>query len=206
MPNRRLPKAAFALFVVAVLGCSGDDPADAGRTSTTPPIAPTTITAPEDSFAVPDQIDADYVERVANELLRILGDGRRLAVQAGEVTLEVADRWNEVYEPSVAHSALAVLTDQADRGFPGIRSPPGDARISVSSVSEATPGCMVADVIMSLSDVRIEGDDTRPRIIVLWRGNVPASDREYNGTPWTLRSISTADQFRGDLNGCDVAP
>ena len=65
------------LLVAAVLTGCGDDGEEAATTTTTRPRTTTTT----DPFAVPDPIDAAYVQRVVTEHERVLGDAFRLAME-----------------------------------------------------------------------------------------------------------------------------
>jgi hypothetical protein len=72
---------ALLLGLGALAACGDDGESGAGTTTTTRPTttSTTTTTEPEDPWAVPDQIDEAYVQRVLTELYRLDGEARRIA-------------------------------------------------------------------------------------------------------------------------------
>jgi hypothetical protein len=199
--RRRLPLLALAVLATSALGCSGDDTAGAGRTTTTTTAPTTTTTAVEDTFAVPDEVDAAYVERVANELMHVLGEASRIVQREDAATDEVTGRFQETYEYAIVPSAIESFIRSAEEAYEGMHSPVGDTRITITGVRDSTPTCIVADATADFSAVQIEPVDRGPMVLTLW-SKIDAQGSTHNRTPWTIRSLATAEQHREDLNGC----
>lgn len=198
--RRRLTPSALALLAVTALGCSGDDAADAERTGTTASTA-STATTHEDPFAVPDEIGTAYVERATNELLHVLDNASRVAIEDGAVTDDVRATIRAVYAEETAPLIIEDLENQAAAGFPGVKSPPGDTVASIESIREATSICIVADGRLDFSDVLTSPGDPIPAVVVLREAS---ESTPHNATGWVIGAISPRDQFEPGIHGCDA--
>lgn len=181
-----------------MLGCASDDSADAERGTTTS-VEPTSTTASADPFAVPDVIDASYTERVTNELLRLLDDANRIAVEEGAVTEQVQATMEAVYAMEMAPLIIEDLQNQAAAGFPGVKNPRGNTIASIESVREATDACVVAAGQLDFADVLTSPGDPIPAVVALREG------KDRNPTGWVIRAISPRDQFKPEVLGCDAS-
>jgi hypothetical protein len=180
-----------------VFGCAGDEPADAHRGTSTS-VAPST-NASADPFAVPEVIDARYVERVTNELLRLLDDAARIALEEGAVTDEVRATLEAVYAEQTAPLMLEDLQNQAAAGFPGVKNPRGDTIASIEAVREATDACVIAEGQLDFAEVLVSPGGPVPMVVVLREG------RDSNPTAWEIRAISPRDQFEPEVFGCNAS-
>jgi hypothetical protein len=179
---------ALGLLGALAAGC-GDDGggAAAERTTTTAEPAVTTTTEPEDPWAVPEEIDEAYVQRVLQELYRLDGDARRIAVREGIVTEEVIEIVQSMSVDSRVAERIGALQDWSLEGFEGALDPPGDVSLSVLGLERLGVDCVVAEVAQDFTAVSSKGAKNVRSFIVLIRG-------EKNHTNWLLVSNSVGPE------------
>ncbi|MCC5949955.1 MAG: hypothetical protein JJT89_15995 [Nitriliruptoraceae bacterium] len=155
--------------------------------------------AEDDEWAVPDEIDPDYAERVINELqerINALTIQMRDEVPAGELLpAEFRDAFASIYAPDVLARNLAGIQTDVDTGFEAFPDELGPWIYEADSILEQDPqSCLAVTGVADASAVTPDGsqlifDDW---IIVLQRaGDV---DPEVNETGWLLyESVALAD-------------
>lgn len=192
------------LLATAVMAACGDDGEDvAGTTTTTRPTttSSTATTEPEDPWAVPEDIDEAYVQRVLTELYRLDGEARRIAVREGMVTEEVIELVQRVYAPKGAAERGNELIESSIDRFPGVHDPPGDVRLTVQQIElqrqdAPSPRCVVVSISADFTAVVENGSDDLRYFVELVEG-------EGNETGWLIRNEAVrSDGSRPDNMDC----
>lgn len=205
---RTLSVVLIAPFVL-LAACSGGGEAAAPTTTASPTTtvattsSTTATTVAADPFAVPADpagIDAAYVETVANELYRILGDAGRILMDGGPPE-EVVKRYDAVYAPRVVNEFLAAAFERAAQGSPNIRPDRGNAVLQVTRLREATTTCILADVVEDASAVVVAPLPPAEDVLVLHRSTDDADPLNLNRTPWVMEGL----WVRSDADGVQCA-
>jgi hypothetical protein len=176
---------ALLLTTAGIAACGDDGERAAGTTTTVRPTttSSTTTTEPEDPWAVPENIDEAYVQRVLTELYRLDGEARRIAVREDVVTEDVIERAQQIYIPEEAAERLNRLMELGVRGFEGLLRPPGSVKVEVSGLERRRPDCVVVRVLQDFTAVSADGLKDVVSFVELFRG--PGND-----TGWLLGSNS----------------
>lgn len=168
------------LLVAAVLtGCGGDGE-EAATTTTTRPRATTTT----DPFAVPDPIDAAYVQRVLTEHERVLGDAFRLAMQEGAVTQGVEERVTAIYAERPGMAELDDMRAAVAEGFPNERRDRGDRLVDQVALTQAAPECIGVTARYRFDEVLVEPIDPVAVVIELRPSPEGSDPVGHNRTGW----------------------
>jgi ABC-type transporter Mla MlaB component len=148
---------ALGLVGVPAAGC-GDDGGEAApeRTTTTAEPAVTTTTEPEDPWAVPEEIDEAYVQRVLEELYRLQGDLTREVIAEGAVTANAVSGFQTIYGASMAVVQINGLLEAGHSGFVGFRANPGNTRVEVADIINADRECIAVLVHLDFSEVAVD--------------------------------------------------
>ena len=196
---RSVPIVLAMALGLALVGCSGgDDGTDLGPAASAPTAspaastiatdpAPTTATVGADPFAIPDVIDAAYVNRVLAALYAVDGDLLRLIVAERMIGAEVITKIGDIFgEPQLSRE-LRLLPDLLE-GDPGrFRNPPGDRRVLVASMITVRRDCILALVESDFSAV-VHSPEVKDPATVGLMALVPTPARirarEVNPTPW----------------------
>ena len=148
---------------------------------TTPPAA--------DPYAIPDVIDAAYVNRVLAALYRIDGDALREVLGSMVVGRAPIDLMAQAFSSPQLEVKLEDLMLVLDDDPAIYKVPPGDRRVTVESLALVSPTCIVALVKSDFSDVVVNPaprDPGKVGLVVL----VPVSDtvraNGVNPTPWSI--------------------
>jgi hypothetical protein len=202
----------FVLCLTLLAGaCSGggDDPdpsATPPRPSSTATPAPSpSTTAPADPFAIPEVIDAAYVNRVLAALYAIHGDAVRDVLRTRTVDPR-SSKLSDVYaEPQLSREfeGLIRLLQSDPNQF---RDSPGNRRVTVVSLEIATPRCIVATVEADFSEVVVvpPSDDPSSRDLVALMPAPPTGGRvTQNPTPWM---VALARVINPDESPLEKAP
>ncbi|MEX1177159.1 MAG: hypothetical protein WEB09_01740 [Nitriliruptor sp.] len=198
---------------VALLGaCDSNDPepapisADGDAAPSTEPVSEPEPSEPDDPFAVPDEIDVEYVQRVVDELFRIQGDAYRAAVEAdiepGEpVPTEFLDPLRQISADGEYFARLGALMQQsADAGFADLVDPPADREFEVEELFSAESDCIVAS-----GDVDFTVTAANPDQPTLLHNYVLVpSDR--NPTGWAIRTSTAVVEGFEPLEPSEVCP
>lgn len=125
--------------LAATGGCRGGN--DVPSAATVPEVGPTT-TMPADEWAVPEVIDAAYVERVLAELDRIDGEAARIIVAEGELVPAAVDRMRAIYGTAELNFQFELWGEYIADDFEGFRRPPGDRKRSVRALEASEDDCI----------------------------------------------------------------
>ena len=174
-------RAVVVLVLAAALTCCGrTDPQPDGPTATVG-TAPTTT----NPYAVPNVIDAAYVNRVLVGLDQAVGDVVRLVASTRAFTPEAVERLRALYVGEFLTIMAHVLQEDLVNGMPGYKPVPGNKRSTVTNLITAGSSCIFAEVARDFSEVGFTHD---PRLDTQWVGLVPLDPAKdvngYNGTSW----------------------
>jgi len=199
---RWLPVGAVVV-ALAMGGCSGggsggEGAADAASPSST--TAPTTgraasspTTGPADPYAVPEVIDAAYVERVLAALYAVDGEALRSALDKGAVDAEVIGLLQAIYvEPQLRIEVEALIRALGDTS--GFKRPPGDRVARVGRLRQVDRRCVIAEAVFDFESV-VEQPSPAPGGETLIIALVPRGSAEGTPNP-TGWSISDAEYIR----------
>ncbi|MBW3663463.1 MAG: hypothetical protein KY469_10220 [Actinobacteria bacterium] len=183
--------------VVAVCGAcaSGDADPTASPSPLTfgPPSFPATAaTTPDDPYAIPDTIDAAYIEKVYGALADVFLDAElALADALGAQTVlppEIRDRLRAIYSPDrfpiIAARWQQYLTDNDP---PPIPADPGPVSIHVIEIVEVSRTCLVALAEYDLSR-STASPPTEPveQYLALVPADPERDPNAFNPTPWEI--------------------
>lgn len=177
--------AATALLLAACTGTSAEpEVATATVPVATPaPSTPSPSPTPDDPYAVPDEIDEAYLNRVFEALEQVIGDATRLIVAQKTYPPEADDLLMEVYGPD----ALQVVRDGwidellMDRELDSWADPPADKRVTVREIVHADRHCVFVETAWELEGVLKE-----PAPETIYLVLMPADPGDANPTPWRI--------------------
>lgn len=211
----RSTRVALALTVAMLLSaCDGgtdfepiggdQEPSDPAEPADEP--EPEPEPEPEDPFAVPDEIDVAYAQRVFDELFRIEGDAFRIAYDRREdsefVPNDALDLLRSVSSDDdyFARRAAAVQAE-LDDDFGQRRIPLADRPFEVEELTRADGSCIVADGDV---DFRVTSED--PARDVVPHSYALHRDEDANATGWVFASgTAVLDEFE-PLDPEEVCP
>jgi hypothetical protein len=172
--------------LLSVAACNGGDESEAGPTATVPP-APTSTTT-TNPYAVPEVIDAAYVNRVLEGLDAVVGDIVRLVIATRDIPPEAVDRVKAVFlDREGQNLELASLSHSLRDGFRGFRENPGNKRSIVKNLMAATPACVFVQVERDYSQVGLQKNAKPSTEWIVLKPLDPAQDpASYNPTPWAF--------------------
>src|SRR5215210_7615219 len=127
----------MVLVAGLLAACSGDGEE---APAATVPRPTTTTTTPLSE--VPARIDVAYVQRVMNELDRVLGDALRVLVAKKGPSQEFVDLLRAVYDEPEYSRADASFRSEAASGFETFRDPPGSPTTRVERIIKASSECV----------------------------------------------------------------
>ena len=194
-PFARVVVTAFAVLLAAA--CNSASRGSPG--GATVPTEPATTTTTAASYDVPAVTDAAYVEKVIAALDHVLGDGIRLMVREGTLTVGFLDHIVAIYsEEQFERKQLLWATDLEEdlKRRPPV---PGDPVTKVQRLVKAEPTCIVAAVDRSFAATVI-GEEVRPtqqEYIALVPRKPGRDPRGLNPTPWVM-SFDAALQSGGE--------
>jgi hypothetical protein len=213
MAHRPRQLAAMLATTLLLAGCADDEPdrigADVDQAETTEPDEPTEPEEPADPFAIPDEIDEEYTQRVLDELLPMLDRAERAAVEAApapmvpEETLEV---FRATYSPAVSVSLLATLnaatsSEDSAAELQEELEEYGEVRWVVTELGEPTADCV---------PFRFDYEFTAKEVDQTGLGVLTqaAGDRDpagHNPTPWVIGRNGVEDRLDEDLDSICAA-
>ncbi|MBI2710105.1 MAG: hypothetical protein HYX34_10475 [Actinobacteria bacterium] len=166
----------LVLVAVATVGCgrSGDGDKRAEPTTTASPVSTTTT----DPWAVPDQIDVAYVQRVVDGLSRILTKAWQLARDRGKVDAEVERLVRSVDEQPVLGVDLDGLQASVNAQFADVVERPRPLAAEVRQVQVVNDTCVVARMQIDFSKIVPSGAVRDVTQELVRRGR--------NDTGWTI--------------------
>lgn len=175
---------AVGLAVVALAACTKDNaPVPPGATLGT--AAPTTTTT--DPYAIPNPIDAAYVNRVLAGFDAVTGDVVRMMVATKNIPREAADRLKALYRTdAILNLRLDSISRDLAFRLDTFKPQPGNAVTTVSDLISAKPACVFAKV--SRDYAAVSASPSSP-VGIQWIAIVPLeSSRDpshYNPTGWS---------------------
>jgi hypothetical protein len=189
--------------VAVATGCSnGAQPQSAPvQGATVPTAAPTTTTT--NLYAVPDQIDAAYVNRVLAGLDAIEGDIFRKVRSDRTITVELANSVKDFYvNLDSAALLLNLFQFQMATNFEGYLPEPGDPRTTVADLITARPTCVYAQVERDYGALLVSGS-SRPQ--TSWVAIRPMPTNSRNRTGWGYQYAGTTSEgLAPRTNPCDA--
>lgn len=187
--NVRLSGAVFRtalLMMVSAAACGGGTKGAAHD----PPVATARPTI-ADPYAVPDTIDAAYVNRVLAGLDAVDGDTFRLYLRDRQISPEISERIRALHGSGEGYDIeIRSLEEQKETRFPAV---PGNRLSTVARLISASPKCIYAQVVRDYRPVGGTVSD-----LVAWVGLWPLpalyDPSQVNPTPWRY----VVDGFRPD--------
>lgn len=201
---------AVGLVAVALASCSDEGepitlPSPTAQTpASSPSLRPATSPTPEDPFAVPDEITADYVERVLNEIHRLdaelVKDLLQRPLDSDVTELPASDRatldslYEEPLRTTFMRASLDLLRSEEERG--DLRPPEEmtQFRTSIEEVLETRP-CIIARGRTDTTGVDAEVQRDEPLLSFYFL----VREDTQNSTGWLL-----ARQLEGTSGGDPV--
>ena len=185
----------------ALVSCSSDAPEADGPTATVP-LATTTT----DPYAVPEIIDAAYVNRVLAGLDQAVGEVVRLVVNTRTVPPEAIERLRALYVGEALQLQFTGFQRDIANGFVDYRSNPGNQKTLVTQLLTAQPSCIFAEVSIDFSAV---GAQPNPSLSRQWIALVPFDSasglQRLNPTQWMLSYEGFTEHISAPPNPCVVS-
>lgn len=176
--------ALLVVTTLVVAACSSGSGEAEQRTTVPTAPALTTTTNP---YAVPEVIDAAYVNRVLTGLDAAVGDVVRIVLAAGHVTPESLDRLEALYQGEAFSQRVNSFTADSAEGFSDYRPNPGNRRTTVKELITARPTCIFTRVFRDFSAVGTNPDPELSDQYVGLKPLDPSDDpNHYNPTNWTM--------------------
>ncbi|MBI2708842.1 MAG: hypothetical protein HYX34_04015 [Actinobacteria bacterium] len=188
-PSLAAAAVLAAVLVLAVGACGSNDPEPrSDPTTTTSPSTTTsessstttTTTAPADPWAIPDEIDVAYVQRIVTKLqdigLAAYDDVRKDPSTAADATRRLATVFSLRYFPTISNELAGLMRSN----FANFR--PNSYR--VIRIDRADRSCTVATV---------QGVANQYAISLVPISRATRIDPEVNPTPWVINYIYRAN-------------
>ena len=206
--------AAGAIAGLLLVACSAE--ADDGEVEPIPDDAteqPPESSEPEeepDPFAIPDDIDVDYVQRVVDELLPLLDEADRIAIDHAPQSIapdEVIEIYRATHSPSMSTTLLTdvstrIANEASAEELEERLDEQGEIRWVVTDVGEASVDCVAFtfDYEFSAQDTELAGIGT---LLPAQEGRDPA---DHNATPWVIGLNGTTETFDAEfVDACDAS-
>lgn len=180
--------AAAVAVVTALVACS---PAEEPRGPAAPPptAAATTEASPtpsEDPYAIPDEIDEAYVEKVLEALSENYAAAAREVAEAEEVTPEARDYIEAIYTPDGAKAPIRQYADVARGGSIAFTRDATAAEITVERLESANEDCIFVLVVQDPSSLFTTEVEPFEAYYHLVAETPQDSLRDLNPTPWVI--------------------
>ena len=146
---------------------------------------------PEDPYAVPDEIDEDYVQRILDVFASIEGDALREIAASGMYTPEADELYASIYAEGVLqdHREVWSQTIGADPDLSFLASEPLDREWNIEELLELGGDCVVLryEWDRSPSNVTDEGVAS----LLLHMAAEDGGEATANPTPWLIQSMGS---------------
>lgn len=199
------------LLAILLVGCQSDVPDTPAASLAASPseipsihdgVAESEVT---DSYAVPDTIDARYVQRVLQTLYDVEGDAGRLIVAEERVSGDATRILAAVYDLQQLEVRLNAYNSQLVEGLDATLVPPGNVEVRVDRVISSNADCIYA---AGLRDYSAVVRDPRPRqgevdFFQLLRKQESQDPDQKNPTPWVIGGSVIRDDGSQPANPCD---
>ncbi|MGI8683930.1 MAG: hypothetical protein ACR2MO_02305 [Acidimicrobiales bacterium] len=191
-------RAALIVLAVAVTGaCKGSGAESPEPTVPTAPstttIAATATTAPN-PFAVPETIDAAYVDRVLVELNKVYGDVGRKIRATGQYQRSDLDPLGAIFNDPLLELQVEEFGKISTMDASSFKVPLGDRRLTVEELITARPDCVFAGVRLDVSAVAANPPPVRTIYLTLRPTQAGANPKGVNSTPWSMSGESDVRQ------------
>jgi hypothetical protein len=204
------PRRLATLLTAAMLfaACADDEPdrigADVDETETAEPDEPAEDEEPEDPFAIPDEIDEEYTQRVLDELLPVVGQAQLDALAEAPTPMppdESIAKLRAVYTPGVAVPRLASLmtdlsTEQGTEERQQDLDAHGETRWVVTELGEASEECIPLEFVYEFSEMDVDREGITALVPAI-EGRDPDG---HNPTPWAIGLNGPPDGLELDLD------
>jgi len=195
---------ALALVLVACTGGTKSPPPPPTSIATQPtPVetapttsAPTTTTSL--GFERPIVIDVPYVQRVLDEIYRLDGEAARYIYAKGVPDAEFNARLGAVFGGPALEESKSVYGQAAAQRFTTFANPPGNPKMVVQKVIEATSDCILVTASLDFRPLYKASDLTEPAGVVILR---TADILPLNPTGWGVVEAGKPTQGRA-LTAC----
>lgn len=163
---------------------AGEAARDPGGPAGAPPPPPPPPDPAE--FAVPEEIDVAYAQRVIDALYRVVGDAARAAATSGTLDQGFFGPMTAVYDrEELSGTVLPGWIDQADADFPDLADEPGDPVTTVLAIERDDLGCLVLEAERDYNALyREPGELERVRLVL--RPVPEGTPADANPTPWII--------------------
>jgi hypothetical protein len=206
----RTPRRIVALLAAATLlaACADDEPDQIGAGTDEPeatePDEPAEPEEPEDPFAIPDEIDEEYTQRVLDELLPIVRDAQLEALEEAPTPMppdESIAKLRAVYTPGVAVPRLASLmtdlsTEQGTQERQEGLDEHGETRWVVTALGDASEDCIPVEFAYEFSEMDVDREGITA-LVPAMEGRDPDG---HNPTPWAIGLNGPPDSLELDLD------
>jgi len=155
----------------------------------------TSTTTVEQSYAIPDVIDAAYVNRVLAALEHVAGDVVRRIHATGQFTPDDLIPLRAIYndpEFEIQTQLFATLVGEASTQH----SPPGDNLVSVRRLIAANPRCIYAQIEIDATPTVLDPPPPRTTFVELQSTQPGADPSALNPTPWSVSVDEPSEEAR----------
>jgi hypothetical protein len=194
----RFPKRPLLVLIACSLLLAACGKSKAAEEEPADPFADqVTTTTVFDEWAVPQNIDAEYVRRVVQRLDDVRADVRRDVYASHQFTPEDQKKIEAIYYGHQLAEALNEWPTIAPLDHPENVANPGSAEVAVQEVLKTRNDCIWANVTFDESKNRVEPKTpTQGQVVLI----VFHHDKSINPTPW-LMSFKT---IPGQLTKADA--
>jgi len=154
-------------------------------------IAATGTTAP-DPFAVPDKIDAAYVDRVLVALNKVYGDVARKVITTSRFDRNDLDPLGAIFNPPLLDIQAQLFVDIPDTDPSLFKKPIGYRVMTVLEVITARSDCIYAKIRLDVSEVLVTPPSNKEKYVTLGLKPADADPSGINPTPWAMAGESSA--------------
>lgn len=191
------------VLAAGLVGCTGGG-STPPPAATVPPItveASTTTVATTSTtlgFAIPTTIDVPYVQRVLDEIYRLEGEAARHIYANKVPDAEFNARVEAIFGEPALGEAKSLYGRGAARGFDTFADPPGDPKVKVRDVVEATTTCILVRADLDFSPLFKSAVAAQPGdVIILSPGDI----LPFNPTGWGIVEAGVPASGR-ELTAC----
>lgn len=183
------------LLVVAAVLAACTRGTDEQPPSPEPTVPPSTVTLPAESttttvagFEVPAVVDVPYVQRVVDEIYRLEGEAARYIYARKLPDAEFNARIEAIFGEPALEETKKLYGRGAASGFDTFADPPGNPKVKVRSVVQATPSCILVRADLDFRPLFIGAERTEPNGVVLLS---VAEVLPFNLTGWGVVAAGT---------------
>jgi hypothetical protein len=173
----------LAVMALVLSACGSSTKTDAMADSITPLGNDTPITA-ADPYAIPANIDADYINRVMKALMQVRGDVRRDVLRTQRVSPLDYDELDDLYNGNLRYIERQGFSDFSEAAQPEDKTNPGNEVVTVSKVRNVTPGCIAFEAVDNTDALYRTPISPTPYVVMLVQLRAANG---HNPTPWKMQ-------------------